>query len=93
MDYILDTRVFIVSPLTVVVFSLGGVEPLGPAAVLGVVVDEHVVRDGEQLALHTGHGGDDNLEPPHVSRVSSILQTVLITLEEELQEEPDNNDK
>ena len=30
-----------------------GVEAtLGPAAVLGVVVHEHVVRDGEQVPLH-----------------------------------------
>ena len=79
------------STLTVVVFTLGGVEPLGPAAVLGVVVDEHVVRHGEQLALHAGHGGDDNLEPPHVPRISRILQAILITFEEELQEEPDND--
>ena len=41
------------SSLTVVVFTLGGIEPLGPAAVLGVVVDEHVVRDGEQLEKMT----------------------------------------
>ena len=77
------------SPLTVVVFTLGGIEPFGPAAVLWVVVDEHVVRDGEQLALHAGHGGDNHLEPAHVPRISRILQTILITLEEELQEEPD----
>ena len=39
--------------LTIVIFSLSGVEPLGAAAVLGVVVDEHVVRDGEQLEKMT----------------------------------------
>ena len=82
---------YFLSSLTVVVFTLGGIEPLGPAPVLGVVVDEHVVRDGEELALHAGHGGDDNLEPPHVAGVSRILQTILITFEEELQEEPDND--
>ena len=76
------------SSLTVVVFTLGGIEPLGPAAVLGVVVDEHVVRDGEQLALHAGHGGDDHLEPPHVPGVSRILEAILIALEEKLELEP-----
>ena len=77
--------------LTVVVFTLSGIEPLGPAAVLRVVVDEHVVRHGEQLALHAGHGGDDHLEPPHVPRVARILETILVALEEKFQEEPDNN--
>ena len=74
--------------LTIVIFSLRRVQPLGPPAVLGVVVDEHVVRHGQQLTLHTGLGGNDHLEPPHVARVASILQAVLVTLQEEFQEEP-----
>lgn len=33
-----------------------GIEPFRPAAVLAVVVHEHVVRDGEQRALHRDLG-------------------------------------
>ena len=53
----------------------------------GVVVHEHVVRHGQELTLDTRHRGDDHLEPSHVPGVARVLQTVLVTLEEELQEE------
>ena len=33
-------------------------------------------------------GLDSHLEAPHVSRVPCILQTVLVALQEELEEEP-----
>ena len=75
--------------LTIVIFPFSGVKSLGAAAVLAVVVDEHVVRHGQQLALHAGLGGDHHLEPPHVSRVAGIFQAVLVTLQEKFQEEPE----
>lgn len=37
------------------------VEPLGPAAVLGVVVHEHVVGDGQEVALHARVQGHHHL--------------------------------
>ena len=60
--------------LTVVVLPLGGVEPLGPAAVLAVVVDEHVVGHGEQLTLHTRHRRHHNLLP--YFQTSAHIQTL-----------------
>ena len=45
-----------------VFFTFGGVDPLRPAAVLGVVVDEHVVRDRHQVPVHPRRQRDHHLE-------------------------------
>ena len=47
--------------LTVVIFPLGRIQSLGSPPVFGIVVDEHVVRHGQQLALHAGDGRDHHL--------------------------------
>ncbi len=38
------------------------VNPFGASAVFGVVVDEHVVGDGENVALHVHFSQYDDLE-------------------------------
>ena len=59
---------------------------------LAVVVDEHVLAEAEQGGgVHVEGGGDGDLEPSHVARISSIFQTVLIALEEEFELEPATN--
>ena len=63
--------------------------PLALAAVLGVVVDEHVLGEGADGAA--GEGGrhaDRDLEAAHVARVAGVLQAVLVALQEELELEP-----
>ncbi|OQR71689.1 hypothetical protein BIW11_10852 [Tropilaelaps mercedesae] len=45
----------------------------------------------EKTSLTTNYDGT-NLEPPHVSWVSRILEAVLVALQEELQEEPVTSD-
>ena len=64
-----------------------GVEAtLGPAAVLGVVVHEHVLGEGERVAVVQAVGrGHRHLEAPHVARVAGVLQAVLVALQEELE--------
>lgn len=52
---------------------------------LGVVVDKHVVWDCELRSFHWNLSRDDDLKPPHVPRISCILQTVLIAFQEELE--------
>ena len=64
---------------------------LGPPSVLGVVVHKHVVRDGEQVPLHRGVQRHHHLEAPHVPRVAGVFQTVLVALQEELEEESGRN--
>lgn len=46
------------------------------------------VRGQRSYRMFTDAEGRCHLEPPHVSGVAGVLQTVLITLEEELEEEP-----
>lgn len=41
--------------------SLAGFEASGPASVLGVVMNEHVVRDSEDGAVHTDRAREDHL--------------------------------
>ena len=48
---------------------------------------KHVVRDGEQVPLHRGVQRHHHLEAPHVSGVAGVFQTVLVALQEELEEE------
>ena len=48
---------------------------------------KHVVRDGEQVPLHRGVQRHHHLEAPHVPRVAGVFQTVLVALQEELEEE------
>ena len=71
-------------------FTFCSVEPAYLAAVLAVVVDEHVLADAEEgVGVHEEGGGDGHLEPAHVPGIARILQTVLVTLQEELQLEPE----
>ena len=80
---------YLLSSLTVVVFTLGGIEPLGPAPVLGVVVDEHVLAEAEQRrGVHVEARRHGHLEPPHVAWISRIFQAILVTLEEKFKLEP-----
>ena len=73
--------------------AVGAVQAADLAAVLGVVVDEHVLREAEQRAgVHHEPGGDGDLEPPHVPGVSRILEAILIALEEKLELEPGKGD-
>jgi hypothetical protein len=51
-------------------------------------VDKHVIRKGKQSRVKLGASSDCNLEPPHVSRVTSVLQAILITLQEAFQVVP-----
>ena len=48
---------------------------------------KHVVRDGEQVPLHRGVQRHHDLEAPHVAGVAGVFQTVLVALQEELEEE------
>lgn len=50
-------------------------------------MDKHVVRDGQQVALHALVERDDHLKPAHVPRIAGILQAVLVALEKELEKE------
>ena len=62
------------------------VTPLDLPAVLGVVVDEHVLGEGERVRLVQVVGRRHrHLEAPHVPRVARILQAVLVALQEELE--------
>ena len=65
------------------------VTPLDLPAVLGVVVDEHVLGEGERVGLVQIVGRRHrHLEAPHVPRVARILQAVLVTLQKKFQLEP-----
>ena len=69
--------------------AVAAVEPPDLAAVLAVVVDEHVLGEAEQRGrVHVEAGGHRHLEAAHVSRVAGILQAVLVTLQKEFQLEP-----
>ena len=75
-----------------------GVESLRPVdtsdlpPVLAVVVHEHVLADAQQGGgVHLQATRDRHLEPPHVTRVTSILQAVLVALQEKLQLKPEND--
>ena len=73
--------------------AIRAVQTTDLAAVLGVVVDEHVLREAEQGGgVHHEARGHGDLEPPHVPGVARILETILITLEEKLELEPENRD-
>ena len=62
------------------------VTPLDLPAVLGVVVDEHVLADAEEGGgVHHQGRAHGHLEPPHVPRVPRVLQTVLVAFQEKLQ--------
>ena len=54
--------------------------------VLAIVVYEELPGDSEHLLLPLG-GGEAELEPPGVPRVARGSDTVLVTLQEELQSE------
>lgn len=58
------------------------------SSVFWVVVDKHVIRKGEQSRVKLGASSDCNLESPHVSRVASVLQAILVTLQEAFQVVP-----
>ena len=58
------------------------------SSMFGVVVDKHIIRKGKQSRIKLGASSDCNLESPHVSWVASVLQTILITLEEAFQVVP-----
>ena len=73
-----------------------GVESLRPIntpdlpPVLAVVVHEHVLADAQQGGgVHLQPTRHRHLEPPHVTGVTSILQAVLVTLQEKLQLKPE----
>ena len=51
-------------------------------------MDEHVVGDGEKRLLEADARRDGHLEATHVTWVARVLQTVLVTLHEELEEKP-----
>ena len=69
--------------------SADAVGPLDLPAVLGVVVHEHVLGEGERVAVVQAVGrGHRHLEAPHVARVAGVLQAVLVALQEELQLKP-----
>ena len=73
--------------------GVGAVQSADLAAVLGVVVDEHVLREAEQGGgVHHEPGRDGDLEPPHVPGISRILEAILIALEEKLELEPGKGD-
>ena len=70
--------------------AVAAVEPPDLAAVLAVVVHEHVLAEAEQAGgVHVERGRHRDLEPPHVPRVAGIFKAILIALEEELQLEPE----
>lgn len=55
----------LVLPLTVfhgVLHGLPRLQPASPAAVFGVVVDEHVVGHGQDVAVHAHGARQDHLE-------------------------------
>lgn len=39
-----------------------GVEPSSPPTVFGIVVDEHVVRNGQDVAIHVHRCGNHHLQ-------------------------------
>ena len=66
--------------------SLRPVQPSDLAAVLAVVVDEHVLAEAEQAGgVHVQGAGHRDLEPSHVPGVARIFKAILIALQEELQ--------
>ena len=73
--------------------SVRPVQPSDLAAVLAVVVDEHVLAEAEQAGrVHVQGGRHRDLEPAHVPRVAGIFKAILIALQEELQLEPERNE-
>ena len=69
--------------------SLRAVDTSDLPPVLAVVVHEHVLADAQQGGgVHLQATRDRHLEPPHVTRVTSILQAVLVALQEKLQLKP-----
>ena len=73
--------------------AVAAVEPPDLAAVLAVVVDEHVLAEAEQAGgVHVQGAGNRDLEPSHVPRVAGIFKAILIALQEELQLEPERNE-
>ncbi len=79
--------------LTIVENAFGILADL--SAVLGVVVDEHVLGDADNGAgrlVEAVQGGDGHLEAPHVARVARVLQAVLVALQEELELVPETRD-
>ena len=52
-------------------------------------MNEHVLGHAEGGRVQVGGEGNSHLEPPHVSRISGIFQTVLVAFQEEFQLEPE----
>ena len=49
------------------------VNPFSASAVLGVVVDEHIVGDGKNVALHIDFSQYDDLENRRIETISQAV--------------------
>ncbi len=55
---------------------------------LRIVVDKHVVGDGQKCTVHAYARRQDHLETTHVAWVARVLQTILVAFQEKLEEKP-----
>lgn len=59
--------------ILLLVLTFSRVNPFSASAVLGVVVDEHIVGDGKNVALHIDFSQYDDLENRRIETISQAV--------------------